>query len=451
MPTRSSRVAFVLATFLVVGGAASVFSPTFTANTLAAMTDAPRDAKDILKASAEAIAKAKAFSYRAIATTEGPLSAGTPKYDAMVTAVRADVGGWKLAVSGTAATTAKDVNETSKLELGYDGASAWSLRERDKVAFTESIRKESDVEKFFKRNSAGPAVAWDLLDAKPLDLGGTPALDGEGKAGGEDCVIIKITDAKTDGDPGRTARIFIAKKDDLPRRIERIREISDTDGSAKSVVRVLELAQLKTDKDVAAVPFTLSAPDGYTIKTAPGAPREAKKPADENPLKGPGVKDKDGDKGQGGDSMMASGKREAFPDFKLKDADGKEFTLDSYKGDIVVLDFWATWCHWCVKGMPDVQKLHENYKNNDKVKVVGLNLFEEKPEAAVKFMKSKNYTYGLLLRGDDLGKKLGINGIPELIIVDGNGKIIQRLHGYNADMLEKVTKIIDKELAATKK
>lgn len=450
MRTRSHPAAFLLAACLASGGAAILLSSIFTSPALAA-TDAPRDAKDILKASADAITKAKALSYHAIATTEGPLAAGTPKYDATVTAIRADVGGWKLAVSGTAATTAKSVNETSRLELGYDGASAWSLREHDKVAFTESIRKEADVEKFFKRNSAGPAVAWDVLDAKPLSLGGSAALDGEGKAGGEDCVIIKITGAKTDGDPGTTARLFIAKTDDLPRRIERIREVKDTDGTEKSVVRVLELSQLKTDKDVTAVPFTLSAPDGYTIKSAPGAARTADKPKADNPLKGPGVKDKDDDKGKGGDSMMASGKREAFPEFKLKDKDGKEFTLDSYKGDIVVLDFWATWCHWCVKGMPDVQKLHDNYKNNDKVKIVGLNLFEEKPEAAVKFMKSNHYTYGLLLRGDDLGKKLGISGIPELIIIDGNGKIIQRLHGYNVDMLEKVTKIIDKELAATKK
>jgi len=409
-----------------------------------------RTADQILKASADAITKVKALSYKARAFSEGPLAAGTPVHDATVTAIRAEAGGWKLALSGTAATTAKDVTESSKLELGYDGASAWSLKEKEKIAFTESIRKDSDVETFFKRNSAGPAVAWDILDAKPLSFGGKPALDGDAAVAGEDCTIVKITGAKTDGDPGNIVRIFVSKNDDLPRRIERLREIKDTDGSTKVVTRALELSSLKTDKDVVAVPFTLSAPDGYTIRTSPGSRRETTRPAGD-PLKGPGVKDKDDGKGKSDGGMMQSdSKREAFPDFKLKDAEGKEFTLESYKGEIVVIDFWATWCGPCVAAMPDLQKIHTKYKDQ-KVKVVGVNVFEEKPADAVKFKKSKGYTYGLLLRGDDIAKQLKVNGIPCFFVLDANGKIIKRIGGYNKNLGTQLSELIDKELAATKK
>lgn len=446
MRSNLSATTLIASACLLTVGAITPFAPSLS---FAAAPDT-RSADQLLKSSADAIAKIKALSYKARAFSEGPLAAGTPVHDATVTAIRAEAGGWKLALSGSAATTAKDVTESAKLELGYDGASAWALKEKEKLAFTESIRKDADVETFFKRNSAGPAVAWDILDAKPLSFGGKPALDGEAAVAGEDCTIIKITGAKTDGDPGNIVRIFLSKKDELPRRIERLREIKDTDGSTKVVIRALELSSLKTDKDVVAVPFTLSAPDGYTIRTSPASRKEASRPAGD-PLKGPGVKDKDDGKGKPDGGMMQSdSKREAFPDFKLKDAEGKEFTLESYKGEIVVIDFWATWCGPCVAAMPDLQKIHTKYKDQ-KVKVVGVNVFEEDPSKAVKFKKSKNYTYGLLLRGDDIASKLKVTGIPCFFVLDANGKIIKRIGGYNKSLGSQLSELIDKELAAMKK
>lgn len=409
-----------------------------------------RTADEVLKASAEAIAALKALSYEAHASSEGPLAAGTPVHDGLVTAVRAEVGGWKLAVSGKAATTAKDVTESAKLDLGYDGDVAWSLKEKEKIAFTETIKKDSDVEVFFRRNSAGPVVAWEVLGPKPMVLGGTATLDGTGKAGGEDCVIVKVTGLSGGEDQFTSARVFVAVKDNLPRRIERSREIKDTDGSVKTVTRALELSKVAIDGRVSAVPFTLSAPDGYTIRTTPSSRRDAKKTeaAGDNVLKGPGVKDKEAAKPRG-DAMMASGKGQRFPEFTLKDPEGNEFTLDSYKGEIVVLDFWATWCGPCKAIMPELQKLHNKYKDRG-VRVIGVNLYEENPDAAVKYKKDKGYTYGMLLRADDLGQKLQINSIPTVIVLDAQGNIVVRKVG-GGGLVGVLTEAIDAELEKAKK
>ena len=65
--------------------------------------------------------------------------------------------------------------------------------------------------------------------------------------------------------------------------------------------------------------------------------------------------------------------------------------------------------------------------------------------------KDKKYTYGLLLRGDDLGQKLKISGIPVVIVLDGNGKIIKRIGGYDAKLFDNLSTLIDKELETMKK
>jgi thiol-disulfide isomerase/thioredoxin/outer membrane lipoprotein-sorting protein len=139
---------------------------------------------------------------------------------------------------------------------------------------------------------------------------------------------------------------------------------------------------------------------------------------------------------------------DAAPAFALKTPDGSEVSLASLKGKIVLLDFWATWCGPCKMAMPGVQKLHEKYKDKG-VAVYGIDTFEPGAgEKAKKYMDSKNYTYGLLYSGDDLAKAYGISGIPTFVLIDKDGKILHLGVGFEADMDETISEIIDKALAS---
>lgn len=88
----------------------------------------------------------------------------------------------------------------------------------------------------------------------------------------------------------------------------------------------------------------------------------------------------------------------------------------------VLVDFWATWCGPCKAAMPSIQKISEDYKGKDVV-VLGVNTWERKEGAGKKYMDDKGYTYGCLLKGDDLAKDYGISGIPTLVVIGKDGKI----------------------------
>jgi peroxiredoxin len=127
------------------------------------------------------------------------------------------------------------------------------------------------------------------------------------------------------------------------------------------------------------------------------------------------------------------------PDWELSDADGKLQTLTEYRGKVVVLDFWATWCGPCAEVMPQMQKLHEKYKDRG-VTVFGVSSWEKSDPAAL--MKEKHYTYGLLLKGEDIADRYGVGTLPAVYIIGGDGRVVYRHEGVAKD----IGSIIKKQL-----
>src|SRR4030095_6782959 len=87
------------------------------------------------------------------------------------------------------------------------------------------------------------------------------------------------------------------------------------------------------------------------------------------------------------------------PDWRLTDPAGKVRTLADYRGKVVVLDFWATWCETCAEIMPRMQKLHDKLADKGVV-VLGVNTWEKGDPIA--FMKKKRLTYDVLLKGEEV-------------------------------------------------
>jgi thiol-disulfide isomerase/thioredoxin len=139
---------------------------------------------------------------------------------------------------------------------------------------------------------------------------------------------------------------------------------------------------------------------------------------------------------------------EAAPTFALKDPEGDEVTLESLKGRIVLLDFWATWCGPCKLAMPGMQKLHEKYRGKP-VSIIGVDTWERGPaDGPKKYMAKEGFTYRLLLKGDDLAKAYGITGIPTFVLIGPTGKILYIGVGYDAAGEAKLSTFIDEALAS---
>lgn len=116
------------------------------------------------------------------------------------------------------------------------------------------------------------------------------------------------------------------------------------------------------------------------------------------------------------------------PDFTLKDLQGKDLTLSSLRGKYVVLDFWGSWCGWCIKGIPDMKKYYEKYK--DRMEILGVDCrdTEEKWKAAVE----KYELPWLHVRNTDeadITVKYGIQGYPTKIVIDPEGKVAKIVIG----------------------
>jgi len=118
----------------------------------------------------------------------------------------------------------------------------------------------------------------------------------------------------------------------------------------------------------------------------------------------------------------------AFPDFEEKDVAGKPVSIAKYKGKVVLIDFWATWCGPCVHELPNVIKAYE--KHHDKgFEIIGISLDQDK-EKLTSFTEEKKMTWQQYFDGKGWGNKLaekyGIQSIPATFLLDGNGKIIGR-------------------------
>jgi thiol-disulfide isomerase/thioredoxin len=111
----------------------------------------------------------------------------------------------------------------------------------------------------------------------------------------------------------------------------------------------------------------------------------------------------------------------AAPDWELSEPGGRKHSLSQYRGKIVVLDFWATWCGPCLKVMPGMEKLRRQYGEKGVV-VFGVNSFETGDPVA--HMKEKAYTYPTLINGDDVAGAYGVAILPAVCIIGGDGKII---------------------------
>jgi peroxiredoxin len=115
------------------------------------------------------------------------------------------------------------------------------------------------------------------------------------------------------------------------------------------------------------------------------------------------------------------------PNFTLKDVDGQSMSLESLRGKVVLLNFWATWCPYCVDEMPAMEQLQREFKNQ-KVVILAINL--EDPDTARTFMRQNAYTFTALVdSNNEVAELYQVKALPSVFIIDGDGALVTSFVG----------------------
>ncbi len=133
------------------------------------------------------------------------------------------------------------------------------------------------------------------------------------------------------------------------------------------------------------------------------------------------------------------------PNFTLVDTKGKKISLSKYRGKVVILDFWATWCPPCRRGIPDLIDIQKQYKN--KVAVIGVSLDTDTKKNVVPFIKNIGINYPIVYANEKIVNDYGnIEAIPTTFIIDKKGNITQRYVGLQPKfkLIEDINKLLGK-------
>ena len=292
------------------------------------------------------------------------------------------------------------------------------------------------------------------------------AVEPGGEVDGVRCRVLSMTD-----EAGDVTRWYLGADDHLPRALERELRMGHETGVTR-----LELRDVEVGLELEPAFFALKLPPGWRAVEVDAAQAAARAQAAAqaaaaraasglrtNPGATPTPR---GDDAAAGDDDGVDGDADApavrgapikrrpdglldvgsaTPDFTLKTPDGEEVTLSDLRGQVVVLDFWATWCPPCRKAMPHVQELHERFAEKG-VKVIGISTAERGGDPAA-MMRDKGYTYDLLLNGERIMQDFGVRSLPTFYVLGKKGGVVHVSRGFRAQDAPVIERAIEGALA----
>jgi thiol-disulfide isomerase/thioredoxin len=125
------------------------------------------------------------------------------------------------------------------------------------------------------------------------------------------------------------------------------------------------------------------------------------------------------------------------PDLNAKDLNGNQLSLDAYKGKVVLLNFWATWCGPCRAEIPSLIRLQDAYK--DRLQIIGMDVDDDDPEQLRAFVKQQGINYPIAITSTAVRLAYGgIPALPTVFLVNQDSKVVQKHVGLFNPMLYEI-------------
>lgn len=136
----------------------------------------------------------------------------------------------------------------------------------------------------------------------------------------------------------------------------------------------------------------------------------------------------------------------AAPAIDVATLDGSRFTLSERRGEVVLVNFWATWCGPCIVEIPDLQELHDTYHDRG-FTVVGVSVEDGEEELVRSFVDEYQMTYPVAISSDVADAFGGVYGLPTSFLIDRKGQVVERVIGLfpTEEMLPRIEALLGDE------
>jgi len=134
------------------------------------------------------------------------------------------------------------------------------------------------------------------------------------------------------------------------------------------------------------------------------------------------------------------------PNFKVVTTSGQSVSLENYRGYVLVIDFFATWCTPCRTSIPHLVEMNQKYRKQG-LQVLGLSADENGERDVQEFGENYRVNYPMALAGEAVQADFGIRSVPVMFVIDKKGKVAEVFRGYSDEIGRSMDQLIKRLLS----
>ena len=131
---------------------------------------------------------------------------------------------------------------------------------------------------------------------------------------------------------------------------------------------------------------------------------------------------------QPADAILQKGDK--APAIKLTTTSGQPITLNNYKGYVLVMDFFATWCIPCKESIPHLNSLNRKYGKQG-LQILGVSVDEGNDSEVKSFIAERKISYPVAIGGEDMQTEYGLRSVPTVYVINKKGMVAEKFQGYS--------------------